>query len=230
MAPVVSGILRIAYKLLVNDRIKFAALLVGITFAVFLLIEMPSVIAMMLFQAAFVALIGYGIGVGLCAALIALARVRRPDYAAIMLNGSTNSTAGVFPANGTGWSSGATATVPMFAGGSLWFRRRAANDAYQQSPAVYRRTVLLAVAQVTDTLQALKHDAQQALHLLQASYQAGLTTYRDVLSAAAQLHRAQSADLEAVALPYQDTVALFAALGGGWWNAAPPDSALSQAR
>jgi len=39
------GILRIAYKLLVNDRAKFAALLVGITFAVFLMIEMTSLFA-----------------------------------------------------------------------------------------------------------------------------------------------------------------------------------------
>ncbi len=36
------GILKIAYKLLVNDRAKFAALLVGITFSVFLMIEMTS--------------------------------------------------------------------------------------------------------------------------------------------------------------------------------------------
>jgi len=36
------GTLQIAYKLLVNDRAKFAALLVGITFAVFLMIEMTS--------------------------------------------------------------------------------------------------------------------------------------------------------------------------------------------
>jgi putative ABC transport system permease protein len=40
-----SGILRIAYKLLINDRAKFAALLVGITFAVFLMIEMTSLFA-----------------------------------------------------------------------------------------------------------------------------------------------------------------------------------------
>ncbi len=40
-----SGILRIAYKLLVNDRAKYAALLVGITFAVFLMIEMTSLFA-----------------------------------------------------------------------------------------------------------------------------------------------------------------------------------------
>ncbi|TWB47667.1 ABC transporter permease [Nitrospirillum viridazoti] len=36
------GIFKIAYKLLVNDRAKFAALLVGITFAVFLMIQMTS--------------------------------------------------------------------------------------------------------------------------------------------------------------------------------------------
>ena len=42
------GILTIAYKLLVNDRAKFAALLVGITFAVFLMIQMTSLFAGML--------------------------------------------------------------------------------------------------------------------------------------------------------------------------------------
>jgi putative ABC transport system permease protein len=41
----VRGILHIAYKLLINDRAKYAALLVGITFAVFLMIEMTSLFA-----------------------------------------------------------------------------------------------------------------------------------------------------------------------------------------
>ena len=40
-----TGILRIAFKLLVNDRGKFAALLVGITFAVFLMVQMTSMFA-----------------------------------------------------------------------------------------------------------------------------------------------------------------------------------------
>jgi putative ABC transport system permease protein len=39
------GILRLAFKLLVNDNAKFTALLVGITFAVFLMIEMTSLFA-----------------------------------------------------------------------------------------------------------------------------------------------------------------------------------------
>ncbi|AJG19370.1 ABC transporter, permease protein [Cupriavidus basilensis] len=41
----VPGILKLAYKLLVNDRAKFTGLLVGITFAVFLMIEMTSLFA-----------------------------------------------------------------------------------------------------------------------------------------------------------------------------------------
>jgi putative ABC transport system permease protein len=41
----VIGILKIAYKLLVNDKGKFAALLVGITFAVFLIVMMTSMFA-----------------------------------------------------------------------------------------------------------------------------------------------------------------------------------------
>jgi len=39
----VKGILKIAFKLLVNDRGKFAALLLGITFAVFLMVQMTSI-------------------------------------------------------------------------------------------------------------------------------------------------------------------------------------------
>jgi putative ABC transport system permease protein len=45
MKPIVNGTLRIAYKLLVNDKGKFAALLVGITFAVFLMVMMTSMFA-----------------------------------------------------------------------------------------------------------------------------------------------------------------------------------------
>jgi len=41
----VKGILRLAYLLLVNDKGKFAALLVGITFAAFLMLQMTSMFA-----------------------------------------------------------------------------------------------------------------------------------------------------------------------------------------
>ena len=41
-------------------------------------------ILMILFQASFTALTGYGLGIGLCALVITLAKLRLPDYAAII--------------------------------------------------------------------------------------------------------------------------------------------------
>ena len=46
-----NGILKIAYKLLVNDKGKFAALLMGITFSVFLMIQMTSMFSGMMRKA-----------------------------------------------------------------------------------------------------------------------------------------------------------------------------------
>jgi putative ABC transport system permease protein len=43
-----------------------------------------ELILMILFQASFTALTGYGLGIGLCALTITLARVRLPDYAAVI--------------------------------------------------------------------------------------------------------------------------------------------------
>ena len=43
-----------------------------------------ELVAMILFQATFTALTGYGLGIGICALLIAIARFQIPDYAAII--------------------------------------------------------------------------------------------------------------------------------------------------
>jgi NodT family efflux transporter outer membrane factor (OMF) lipoprotein len=136
------------------------------------------------------------------------------------------------------WSIGPTATIPVFQGGRLWYGRKAAIDAYQVAQATYRQTVLDAFAQVADSLKALEHDAQalqaqvdaqraagEALGLLQVSYRAGLVAYLDVWAADVQLHEATIGYLQTVAQRYQDTVALFVALGGGWWIAPRPADA-----
>jgi putative ABC transport system permease protein len=47
-----------------------------------------ELVAMILFQARFTALTSYGLGIGLCAGLISLARLRLPDYAAIITYGN----------------------------------------------------------------------------------------------------------------------------------------------
>ncbi len=138
----------------------------------------------------------------------------------------------IFAPGGKAWSFGADVTAPLFEGGTLWFNRKAAIENYRQAMALYRQTVLGAFEQVADTLRALDHDAsalaaenealstaQQALHLVQTNYQAGLDTYLDVLNADAQYHQAVINDVQAIAARYQDTVALYVALGGGWWNA-----------
>ena len=138
-------------------------------------------------------------------------------------------------ANDRFWSIGPSATIPVFQGGTLWYGRKAAIDAYQVAQATYRQTVLDAFAQVADALKALEHDAQalqaqvdaqraagEALKLLQVNYGAGLVAYLEVWAADVQFHEATIAYLQAVAQRYQDTVALFVALGGGWWNQPRP--------
>ena len=60
--------------------------------------------------------------------------------------------------------------------------------------------------------------AGEALRLIQANYQAGAASYVQVLIADGQYSQAKIGYIQAQALRLQDTVALFVALGGGWWN------------
>jgi putative ABC transport system permease protein len=75
------GILRVAYELLVNDRGKFAALLVGMTFAVFLMISMTSMFAGILGKAsATVTNVGAGVWVMDPAVFTVASSIPMPDY------------------------------------------------------------------------------------------------------------------------------------------------------
>ncbi|HUI62441.1 MAG TPA: efflux transporter outer membrane subunit [Steroidobacteraceae bacterium] len=145
-------------------------------------------------------------------------------------------------ANGRAWSVGGGLTSPLFDGGTLWFRRKAAINGYQQAMALYRQTVLAAFGQVADGLRALEHDAaavsaedeallnaKEALRLVHINYEAGIATYLDVLNADGQYHQAMVSELQVRAVRYQDTVALYVALGGGWWSQKPDRTALSTA-
>ncbi len=140
--------------------------------------------------------------------------------------------ASLFDPNGLFWSLGGGITQPIFHGGTLWYQRKAAIEARNQALYDYQQTVLSAFQQVADTLRALEHDAQylqaesnavaaseQALGLMRANYQSGVASYVQVLIANAQYLQSKDAYLQAIAQRLQDTVALFVALGGGWWNA-----------
>ncbi len=145
------------------------------------------------------------------------------------------SAAALFAGGGRFWSVAPSITAPLFQGGSLRAQRQAAVDAYDAQQATYRQTVLAAFGQVADSLRALEHDAQalQALRRCAALRRPGARTaagelprrmvaFIDVMTADVQYHAATISYLQSVGQRQQDTVALFAALGGGWWNAPPP--------
>jgi len=149
------------------------------------------------------------------------------------LGGNNTALGNLFASNGTFWSLGAGVTAPLFHGGTLLSKRQAAIQIYDQALANYRQTVLSAFAQVADTLRALERDAEaldaearsmsdadEALHLIRANYEAGTSNYLQVIIATDQYHQARIAYLQARAQRLQDTVTLFAALGGGWWDSA----------
>jgi len=146
--------------------------------------------------------------------------------------GNSSSTGNLFTGTSSFWSIGAGVTAPLFHGGTLWYKREAAEEGYRQSIDDYRQTVLAALAQVADALRALEHDAEalqsqaralaaaeEALRLIQANYRAGTVNYVQVLIADGQVHQARLGHIQAQAQRLQDTVALFVALGGGWWSA-----------
>jgi NodT family efflux transporter outer membrane factor (OMF) lipoprotein len=133
------------------------------------------------------------------------------------------------------WSITGGIAQPLFQGGTLRARRRAAVAAYDQAFAHYRLVVLQAFQNVADTLTALHNDAQAleaqrdaleaaraSLELIQRQYQIGTTDYVSLLTAQQTYQQARLAVVRATAARYTDTVTLFQALGGGWWNRTDP--------
>ena len=135
-------------------------------------------------------------------------------------------------APGTGsWSLAAGVTQPIFQGGTLRHRQRAAEAAYDQAAAQYRSTVLSAFQNVADTLHAIQCDAdavKAAVIAEQAASKSLAIAHRQMelgdigYSRSSMPNRPISRQLSTECKPlenrYADTAALFAALGGGWWN------------
>ena len=159
-------------------------------------------------------------------------------FPSLTLNGAVglNSTSvgNLFRSDSLFWGLGANLAGPIVDGGTRWYQRKAAIDAHDAVLANYRQTVLSALAQVADTLRAVEHDAEtlsaqadavhaasDAFQLMHINYQTGIATYLQVLIADEQYHQATLAYVQAQAQRLQDTVALYVALGGGWWNASP---------
>lgn len=165
----------------------------------------------------------------------------------VTLTGSAGSTAtqvgDLFGTGSSVWSLGAGLVQPIFRGGELTAKRRAAVAAYDEASAQYRETVLLAFQNVADVLRALEADARAlaaqataeeaaraSLDLARQRYRLGAASYLTLLDAERQHQQARIGLIQAQAARFADTAALFQALGGGWWNRTPEKPRYGAAR
>lgn len=153
----------------------------------------------------------------------------------INLSGTAGGTATaadrLFQSGNTFWSVAAGLSQPLFEGGALLHRKRAAEAALDQAGEQYRSVVITAFQNVTDALHALEIDAgalaaaaraeraaAESLALARRQLELGAIG-GIVLLNAEQTYQQASINLALARMNrYSDTVALFQALGGGWWN------------
>jgi NodT family efflux transporter outer membrane factor (OMF) lipoprotein len=137
----------------------------------------------------------------------------------------------MFRSGGPFWTIVGGVSQPVFEGGTLLHRKRAAKAALQQAAAQYQSTVIAAYQNVADTLHASLSDAEtlaadvEAENSAKVSYdltrrqmEVGYVNYLALLSAETIYNQTLLTRVQAQATRYGDTIALFQALGGGWWN------------
>jgi outer membrane protein TolC len=145
--------------------------------------------------------------------------------------GNADQFAWMFRSGGPFWSLVGNASQPLFEGGTLLHQKRAADNALRQAAALYQSSVLTAYQNVADTLHASLSDAEAlsanvraenaarvTYDLTQRQMDAGYVNYLTLLNAETTYQQALMQRVQAQASRYGDTVGLFQALGGGWWN------------
>jgi outer membrane protein TolC len=114
---------------------------------------------------------------------------------------------------------------------TLYHKQKAAEAALEQADAQYRSAVIIAFQNVADTLRAIEADARafraavvaeraaaKSLDIVRKQLEYGQVNSVIVLNAQQTYLQALLTRIQAQANRYSDTVALFQALGGGWWN------------
>ncbi len=130
------------------------------------------------------------------------------------------------------WSLGANLLQPLFRGGELQARKRAAEAAYEQAAAGYRRSVLGGLQDVADVLRSLEADGQalaahaersararEAWQITAGRFEAGGVSQYALLDAERNRLQANLDLIGGEAARFLDAIALFQALGGGWQEA-----------
>jgi NodT family efflux transporter outer membrane factor (OMF) lipoprotein len=144
----------------------------------------------------------------------------------------SNRTGDLFSKAAQTWSLGVNVTQPLFEGGRLRAREKAARQRFLQAQAQYRGTVIGAFAEVANALQALQHDtdsynarntaldaARANRDLARDQFEQGRVSELVVLTAEQQYQNGVLTQVQANAQRFADAANLFLALGGGWWNA-----------
>jgi NodT family efflux transporter outer membrane factor (OMF) lipoprotein len=145
--------------------------------------------------------------------------------------GNADQFAWMFRSGGPFWNLVGDISQPLFQGGTLLHRKRAAAAALRQAAAQYQGAVISAYQNIADSLHASVSDADALAANVEAESAAkvtydltrrrmevGYVNYLTLLSAESAYHQALLNRVQAQAARYSDTVALFQALGGGWWN------------
>jgi outer membrane protein, multidrug efflux system len=123
----------------------------------------------------------------------------------------------------------ARASVPLFRGGALEANLDANLAAYRQEVAVYQQVVLTAFQETADAISEVEEltnqrdqlrqavaDQARARQLADRSYQAGVSSYLDVLDAERTLLAAQNALASVEGRRVIAMISLYKSLGGGW--------------
>jgi NodT family efflux transporter outer membrane factor (OMF) lipoprotein len=129
------------------------------------------------------------------------------------------------------WLIAGNVLQPVFDGGTLRYKQKAAEEGLNQAMSQYRGTVLTAFQNVADSLRALQADARtlqaaiaaessaaRSIELVQRQIEQGQVSLSVLLSAQQAYLQTSLARVQAEAARLADAVALFQALGGGWWN------------
>jgi NodT family efflux transporter outer membrane factor (OMF) lipoprotein len=133
------------------------------------------------------------------------------------------------------WEVAGNATQTLFDGGTLLHELQQAKDTYNATAWSYRGTVIGAVQNVADSLRALQNDADAlkaareferaakiSYDLARQQTQNGNANVLLLLNAETNYLQATIQVVQARAARLSDTAALYAALGGGWWNRTEP--------
>ncbi len=157
-----------------------------------------------------------------------------PNITLTTADGTVGTELGQLLGPGAGfWSIGAGLTQPIFDGGQLLHKSRAAKETLNQASAQYQAAVIAALQNVADALHALQADgdgvrtaaaaaraAEKSFAIAQKQMELGQIDRLSLLNAQQAYLQTRLALSQAQAARFADTAALFQALGGGWWHRA----------